>query len=144
MGMGTVRRISVESAVMRALYSPVVVKKERRQKVKHSIPRPVYIPTFIYGHKFWVETKRVRPWIQMAEMSFLHRVSRLSLKDRVGSLDIRRGVRLETPRRASRAGSGIWSECILDAPLVRGYSHLPPGEHPQEDPGYSGGTMFLD
>lgn len=63
-GMGIVRWISVVSAVMQALYSPAVVKIELSQKVKHSIHRPIYIPTFIYGHKFWVVTERARPWIQ--------------------------------------------------------------------------------
>jgi len=36
-----------------------------------------------YGHELWVETERTRSRIQADKMSFLRRVARLSLRDRV-------------------------------------------------------------
>lgn len=50
----------------------------------------------IHGSELWVVTEKTRLWIQMAEMSFLPRVARLSLKNRLKSLDIRErlGVKL--------------------------------------------------
>ena len=41
-----------------------------------------------YGHELWVVTERTRLRVQAAEMSFLHRVAGLSLRDRVRSLVI--------------------------------------------------------
>lgn len=41
---------------------------------------PVYDPILSYGHEVW---KRMRSWKQAVEMSFLHRVAGLSLRDRV-------------------------------------------------------------
>jgi len=64
------------SAVMRALYRSVVVKRELSQKAKLSIYRSVYIPTLTYGHELWVVTERMRCRIQAAEMSFLRRVDK--------------------------------------------------------------------
>ncbi|TWW64247.1 hypothetical protein D4764_03G0012550 [Takifugu flavidus] len=48
-----------------------------------------------YGHQRWVMTESTRSRIQVAEMSFLHRVAGLSLRDRVRSLDIREGLGVE-------------------------------------------------
>ena len=42
------RRIGAASAVMRALYQSVVVKKELSQKAKLSIYRSIYVPTLTY------------------------------------------------------------------------------------------------
>ena len=71
-------------AVMRTLKRSVVVERELSQKAKLSIYRSIF-PTLTYGHELWVETERMRLRIQAAEMSFLRRVSGLSLRDRVRS-----------------------------------------------------------
>ncbi|XP_051775984.1 uncharacterized protein LOC127526050 [Erpetoichthys calabaricus] len=89
------RRIGAASTVMRALHRSVVVKKELSRKAKLSIYQSIYVPTLTYGHELWVVTERTRSRIQAAEMSFLRRVSGLSLKDRVRSSVIREGLRLE-------------------------------------------------
>uniref|UniRef100_A0A8C6P3P0 Reverse transcriptase domain-containing protein n=1 Tax=Nothobranchius furzeri TaxID=105023 RepID=A0A8C6P3P0_NOTFU len=65
------RRIGAASAVMRALYRSVVVKRELSQKAKLSIYRSIYVPTLTYGHELWVVTERMRSLMQAAEMSFL-------------------------------------------------------------------------
>lgn len=51
-------RTRAVSALMRALYQSVVVKKELSQKTKLSIYQLIYIPIFTYGHKLWVVTER--------------------------------------------------------------------------------------
>jgi len=53
------RRIGTASAVMRALYRSVVVKRELSQKAKLSIYRSIYVPTLTYGHKLWVVTLEI-------------------------------------------------------------------------------------
>ncbi|TWW64250.1 hypothetical protein D4764_03G0012580 [Takifugu flavidus] len=87
------RRIG--AAVMRALNRSIVVKRELSRKARLSIYRLIYIPVLTYGHQRWVMTERMRSRIQAAEMSFLHRVAGLSLRDRVRSLDIREGLGVE-------------------------------------------------
>ena len=89
------RRIGAASAVMRTLNRSVVVKRELSRKAKLSVYRSVYAPTLTYGHELWVMTERTRSRIQAAEMSFLRRVSGLSLRDRVRSSDIREELGVE-------------------------------------------------
>ena len=89
------RRIATASAVMRALYRSVVVKRELSRKAKLSIYRSIYVPTLTYGHELWVVTERTRSRVQAAEMSFLRRVAGLSLRDRVRSSAIREDLRVE-------------------------------------------------
>ncbi|KAL7836057.1 hypothetical protein SRHO_G00284040 [Serrasalmus rhombeus] len=89
------RRIGAGSAVMRALYRSVVVKKELSHKARLSIYWSIYVPTLTYGHELWVMTERTRSRIQAAEMSFLRRVAGLSLRDRVRSSVIREGLGVE-------------------------------------------------
>ncbi|TWW59266.1 R2DM Retrovirus-related Pol polyprotein from type II retrotransposable element [Takifugu flavidus] len=89
------RRIGAASAVMRALHRSIVVKKELSRKAKLSIYRSIYVPVLTYGHQCWVMTERTRSRIQAAEMSFLRRVARLSLRDRVRSSDIREELGVE-------------------------------------------------
>ena len=60
------------------LHQTVLMKKELSPKITPSVYQSVYIPTLTYGHKVWVMTKKLRWWIQTAEMSFLQRVSGLS------------------------------------------------------------------
>uniref|UniRef100_A0A8C6P7M2 Reverse transcriptase domain-containing protein n=1 Tax=Nothobranchius furzeri TaxID=105023 RepID=A0A8C6P7M2_NOTFU len=86
------RRIGAASAVMRALYRSVMVKRELSEKAKLSIYRWIYVPTLTYGHELWVVTERTRPRIQAAEKSFLRRMAGLSLRDRVRSSVIREGL----------------------------------------------------
>jgi len=45
------RRIGAASAVMRALYRSVVVKRELSRKAMLSIYRSIYVPTLTYGHE---------------------------------------------------------------------------------------------
>lgn len=80
---------------MQTLYQTVVVKRELSGKAKLSIYQWIYVPTLTYDHNLWVVTNRLRLWIQVAEMSLLHRVAGLSLE--VRSLDIQRelGVTLK-------------------------------------------------
>ena len=89
------RRIGAASAVMRTLHRSVVVKRELSRKAKLSIYRSVYVPILTYGHELWVMTERMRSRVQAAEMSFLRRVSGLSLRDRVRNSDIRERLGVE-------------------------------------------------
>nr|XP_049577496.1 glycine receptor subunit alpha-3 isoform X1 [Syngnathus scovelli] len=90
------RRIGAASAVMRTLYRSVVVKRELSQKAKLSIYPLIYAPILTYGHELWVVTERTRSRIQAAEMSFLRRMSGLSLRDRVRSSVIRERLGVES------------------------------------------------
>ncbi|TWW77626.1 Ventricular zone-expressed PH domain-containing protein [Takifugu flavidus] len=89
------RRIGAASAVVRALNRSIVVKKKLSRKAKLSIYRSIYVPVLTYGHQRWVMTERMRSRIQATEMSFLHRVAGLSLRDRVRSPDIREELGIE-------------------------------------------------
>lgn len=46
----------------------------------------LYVPTFTYGHELWVVIERTRLRIEAAKMSYLRKVSGLSLRNRVRSL----------------------------------------------------------
>ncbi|TWW74394.1 hypothetical protein D4764_14G0003970 [Takifugu flavidus] len=94
------RRIGAASAVMWTLHRSVVVKRELSQKAKLSIYRSIFVPTLTYGYELWVMTERRRSQVQAAEMSFLHRVAGLSLRDRVRS-------------------SAIWEELGVEPLLLR-------------------------
>uniref|UniRef100_A0A8C6KH39 Reverse transcriptase domain-containing protein n=1 Tax=Nothobranchius furzeri TaxID=105023 RepID=A0A8C6KH39_NOTFU len=87
------RRIGSASAVMRTMSRSVMVTRELSQKARLSIYRSICVPIITYGHELWVT--RMRSRIQAAKMSFLRRVARLSLRDRVRSLDIREGLGVE-------------------------------------------------
>ncbi|KAL4004686.1 hepatocyte cell adhesion molecule [Sarotherodon galilaeus] len=65
-------------------------------KAKLSLYWSIYAPTLTYGHELWVVTETTRSQIQAAEMGFLRRVAGLSLRDRVRSLAIQEGLRVET------------------------------------------------
>ena len=52
--------IGKASAVMCQLYQSVVLKQELCTKAKLSVFRSVFVPILIYGHEYWVMTKRVR------------------------------------------------------------------------------------
>ena len=45
--------------------------------------------------------------------------------------------------RASRGGSGIWSGCLLNVSLWRGFGHAHPGGDPRADQGHAGGIISL-
>ena len=53
-------RIGKVNAVMRALHSSVVMKRELSKKTKLSIFTTVFVPILTYGHESWVMTKKVR------------------------------------------------------------------------------------
>uniref|UniRef100_A0A8C6LCZ4 Reverse transcriptase domain-containing protein n=1 Tax=Nothobranchius furzeri TaxID=105023 RepID=A0A8C6LCZ4_NOTFU len=86
------RWMGAASAVIRALYRSVMVKRELSQKAKLSIYRLIYVPTLTYGHELWVVTERTRSRVQAAKKSFLLRVSGLSLRDRLRSSVILEGL----------------------------------------------------
>lgn len=77
------RRIDAVAAVMRPLYWAVMVKRELSLKVKLSIYQSINVPNLTYDHELWVMTERTRFWVPAAEMSFLHRVSRMPPRERV-------------------------------------------------------------
>ena len=79
------RRIGTSSTVMRALLRFVVEKRELSQKAKLSIYWSIFVPTLTYGHEIWVVSKRMRSWIQVAEMGFFRMVARCSLRNKVRS-----------------------------------------------------------
>uniref|UniRef100_A0A674PNH7 Reverse transcriptase domain-containing protein n=1 Tax=Takifugu rubripes TaxID=31033 RepID=A0A674PNH7_TAKRU len=117
------RRIGAASAVMRTLHRSVVVKRELSRKAKLSIYRSIFVPTLTYGHELWVMTERTRSRVQAAEMSFLHRVAGLSLRDRVRSSAIREELGVESLLlRVERSQMGWLGH------LVR----MPPGRLPGE------------
>ena len=117
------RRIGAASAVMRALYCSVAVKKELRLPAQLSIYWPIYVPTLTCGHELWVVTERTRSRMQAAKMSFLQSVAELSLRDRVRTSDIRRELGVEPLL------------LCVERSLLRWLGHLirmPPGHHPLE------------
>lgn len=57
------RQIGAVSAIMRSLYWTVVGKRELSPKAKLPIFQSIYIPTFIFGHKLWVVSERMRSQI---------------------------------------------------------------------------------
>ncbi|XP_061628220.1 uncharacterized protein LOC133477457 [Phyllopteryx taeniolatus] len=99
------RWIGAASAVMQTLYWYVVVK-ELSRKAKLSIYRSMYIPTLTYGCELWVVTERTRSRIHAAEMSFLRRVSGLSLRDRVRSSVMRWALLVGGASMLSDGGGG--------------------------------------
>lgn len=86
------RRIGALSTVMQALYQTVVAKRELSQKAKLLINQSIYLPTLTHGDMLWVVTDKKISRAQAAKMSFLCRVSVLSLRDRVKSSDIQRSL----------------------------------------------------
>lgn len=78
------------------LYRIIVEKIELSWKAKLLTFQPIFVPTLTHGHELWVVIERMRLRIQVAKMSFLHRVAALSLRDRVRSLkDIQRELEVE-------------------------------------------------
>lgn len=67
-----------------------MLKKQLSQKAKLPIYQLIFVPTLTSGHELLVLTQRIRLQIQAGEMSFLHRVARLSLRHSILSLDIRK------------------------------------------------------
>ena len=79
---------------MRRMKRSVLVKRELSQKAKLSIYRSFYAPTLTYGHELRVVSKRMMRQIQMAEMSFLLRVARVTLRNRLRTSDIQKRLRV--------------------------------------------------
>ena len=88
------RQIGVVSAVMRMLKRSVVVKSELSQEAKLSIYRSIYVLTLPCGHELWLMTEGMRLRIQLDKMSFLRRVARLILRNRVRSSELRERLRI--------------------------------------------------
>ena len=117
-----------------------VVKWELSQKAKLSICKSKYVPILTYGHVIEVVTERIKLQIQAVQMSFLCRVSGLSLTDKVRSLDILKSSMQSCfsskSRGASWAGT-ILSGCLLDASWGRCFGHAQPGGAPRTDQGHT-------
>ena len=110
------RRIGAASAVMRALYGSVVVKRELSRRAKLSIYQSIFAPTLTYGHELWVVTERTRSRVQAAEMSFLRRVAGLSLRDRVRSSAIREDLRVEPLLLSTERSQMKWLRYLIRMP----------------------------
>jgi len=113
------RRIEASSTVMRALLRSVVVKRDSLVRLR-SNPR--------LWSQIWVVTKRMRLWIQAAEMDFLQRVAGLSLRDKGRSSTIRRELGVEPLlvriERSQLSGSDIRLGCLLLTSLWRIFGHV--------------------
>uniref|UniRef100_A0A8C6P9E0 Reverse transcriptase domain-containing protein n=1 Tax=Nothobranchius furzeri TaxID=105023 RepID=A0A8C6P9E0_NOTFU len=107
------------STVMWELYRSVVVKRELSQKENLSIYRSIYVPTLNYGHGLWIVTERTRLQIQAAEMSFLQRVAGLSLRDRVRSSVIRKGLGVDPLLLYIERSQLRWFRHLVRMPLGR-------------------------
>ncbi|CAF3797303.1 unnamed protein product [Rotaria sp. Silwood1] len=55
----------------------------------------MYRPTLIYGHEQWILTEKTRSRIQSAEMRFLRRVARVTLRDKTRSSSIHESLQIE-------------------------------------------------
>ncbi|TWW60957.1 hypothetical protein D4764_05G0010470 [Takifugu flavidus] len=119
------RRIGAASAVMRTLH------------------QLIFIPTLTYGHELWVMTEGTRSRVQAAEMSFLRRVTGLSLRDRVKSSAIREELGVEPLLLRVERSQMRWLGHLVSMP-----PGCLPGEVfracPWEDPGHVGETMSLN
>lgn len=63
-------------------------ERTKLKGMKNLICQCIYVPAFTPGLEIWVMTETSRAQIQRTEMSFLHNVARLCLRDRVRSLDV--------------------------------------------------------
>ncbi len=86
------------------LYCAVVTKRELNQKAKLSIYRSILVPTPTCGHEGWVTIENMRMQIQAAKMGFLRRVAGISLRDKVRSSDICKGLGVEPISDQGEAG----------------------------------------
>ena len=88
-------RIGKASAVMRALHYSVVMKRESSKKAKLSVVKAVFVPILTNGHESWVMTERMRSQVQASEMSFLRKIERVTLFNKVRSSEIRKSLNIE-------------------------------------------------
>ncbi|KAK0145331.1 putative uncharacterized transposon-derived protein F52C9.6 [Merluccius polli] len=117
------RLIGAASAVMRTLHGSIVVKRELSRKSKLSIYQSIFVPALTYGHELWVVTERTRSQVQAAEMSFLRRVTGLSLRDRVRSSVIREELGVDPPLLRVERSQMRWLGHLF---------RMPPGRLPGE------------
>ncbi len=116
------RRISAASAVMRTLHQTVVVR-ELSRKAKLSIYQSIYVTALTYVHELWVVIERMRLRIKADEMSFLHSVAGLSLRDRVRNSGIRRELGVEPVLLRVERSQLRWFGHLIRMPP----GHLPVG-----------------
>ncbi len=55
---------------------------EQSLRAKLLLYQLIYVPALSYAHELWVVFKTMRFWIQAANMTFLHIVSGLTLRER--------------------------------------------------------------
>lgn len=87
------RLIGAPAAIKWLLYRSVMM--ELSHKANLLISWSVYILTLTHGMELWVMTERTRNQIQVADVSFLHRVAGHSLRDRVRNSLTRKELRVE-------------------------------------------------
>lgn len=73
----------------------LAVQMEPSLKANLSIYCLIYVPVLTCDHELWVTADRMRSWIQVAKISFLHGVAGLSLNASLRSLDIWMVVEVE-------------------------------------------------
>ena len=100
-------RIGKACAVMRALHSSIVMKRELLKKAKLSIFRAVFVPILTYGHESWVMTKRVRSQVQASKMRFLGKIEGVTLFNKV-----RVALKFENLSTSSRYFSELKDLCL--------------------------------
>lgn len=110
---------------------------------KLTIFQAIYVSNLIYGRELCVMTKRMRLWIQATKMSFLCRVSGLSLRDRVRGLEgaWSRDTAPSCRKGASWGCSGIWSEWLLGGFLWSCCGHIQLAGDPRTDSELAGGNI---
>ena len=125
-----------------------MTRRELSGKTKLSIYQSIYAPTPVYAHELWVVVERMRLQTQVAEMSFLCRLSGLTLRDRARSCRHPEGARSRAaapsrPEEPVGVGSGIWSGCLQGAFLWRFSWHVQLVGDPGVDPEHAGEIIYL-
>ena len=89
-------QIGKAGAVMYALHRSVVMKRELSQEAKLAVFRFIFVPILTFGHESWVMTERMRLRVQASEMSFLRRIKRVTLLDKVCNSEIHNSLNVES------------------------------------------------
>ena len=117
------------------------------RKILHLQEQTGIYPILTYGHELWVVTERTRLRIQAAEMGFLHRMSGLSLRDRVRSSVIRGGLGVEPLLLCIERSQMRWLRHLVRIPPGRlpgeVFRARPTGRRPREDLEHVGETTSL-
>ena len=118
------RRIGPASAILHSLYRSVVTKNEVSPRTKMPIFTAVYRPALIYAHEQWPMTERIRSRIRAAQMRFLRRAARLTLRDRMRSSTIRQSMKAESLLFHIERSQIRWLAHVLTMPRERLPHHV--------------------